>query len=538
MAVLAAGAGLTRPGPAVAAPDKRLFLVADSVALGAVPAIRSAFAGWDVAVAGHQGIFTDDAAELAWARRAEIGAIAVVATGYNYPVWNPALFDGWIDQMMGRLVDAGARHVFWLTLREPPLGEHGVVSVWEQSGIANHYPAANAQLRAATARWPQLALADWNAMAGGPGLTWDGLHVTPAGGSAMADLLVDEVEGIGRLPAGGTLRLAVPPGAAAAAVNLTATWPRGAGFLTAWPCDEPRPLASNLNFARHQTIANLAISRVAADGTICVFASEATHVVADLETTFAAGAGVQTVNPVRVLDTRTGGTRPAAGTSLVVSLAAAGVPPTAAAVVATVTATDAAAPGYLSAWPCDQPPPTASVLNYGAGATVAGLAVVPLAADGTACLSTFAGAHLVMDAAGWIDAGTTWQPVTPRRLADTRPTGRRLTAGGVLPVDAPAGAGAVMVTAAAVDPGGPGYLTVYPCGTAPPTASVLNYEASPAVANLAVVAAGTGGQVCITSYAPADVVVDLAAWAPGPATGPAQGPVRLADTRVNGAGKG
>jgi hypothetical protein len=236
--------------------------------------------------------------------------------------------------MMGRLVEAGAEHVFWLTLREPPLGEHGVVSVWEQSGIANHYPAANAQLRAATTRWRQLALADWNAVAGGPGLTWDGLHVTPAGASAMADLLVDEVGGIGRLPAGGTLRLTVPPGSAAAAINLTATWPRDAGYLTAWPCDEPRPLASNLNFARHQTVANLAISRVAADGTVCVYASEATHVVADLETAFAAGAGVQTVNPVRVLDTRTSGARPLAGASMVLSLAAAGVPPTATAVVA------------------------------------------------------------------------------------------------------------------------------------------------------------------------------------------------------------
>ncbi len=538
MAVVTAGLALAGPRPALGAPEKRLFLVADSVALGAVPAIRGAFAGWDVAVEGHQGIFTDDAAELAWAHRAEIGAIAVVATGYNYPVWNPALFDGWIDQMMRRLVDAGAQHVFWLTLREPPLGEHGVVSVWEQSGIANHYPAANAQLRAAAARWPQLALADWNAVAGGPGLTWDGLHVTPAGGSIMADLLVDEVGGIGRLAADATLRLTVPPGAAAAAVNLTATWPRGPGYLTAWPCDEPRPLASNLNFARHQTVANLAISRVAADGTVCVFTSEATHVVADLETTFAPGSGVRTVNPVRVLDTRAAGARTTAGTAVVVPVAGAGVPSTATAVVATVTATDTAAPGYLTAWPCDEPRPTASVLNYSTGATVAGLAVVPLAADGTACLSTFAAAHLVVDVAGWLDAGAAWQPVTPTRLADTRVTGGRLTAGGVVAVDAPTGAGTLVVTATAVDPAGPGYLTAYPCGTAPPVASALNYEAGPAVANLAVVAAGAGGQVCITSYAPADVVVDLAAWAPGGASGPAGGPVRLADTRATGPGTG
>jgi hypothetical protein len=533
---IAASVGMTRSAPAAAAPGRSLFLVADSVALGAAPAIRAAFAGWSVAIEGHQGIFTDDAAELAWAHRDEVGDLAVVATGYNYPVWNPALFDGWIDQMMGRLVDGGARHVFWLTLREPPLGEHGVVSVWEKSGIADHYPQANAQLRAATTRWPQLALADWNAVAGAPGLTWDGLHVTPAGGAAMADLLVDEVGGIGRLPAGGTLRLAVSPETASAALNLTATWPRGAGYLTAWPCDEPRPLASNLNFTRHQTVANLALTRVAADGSVCVYASEATHVVADLEATFAAGAGVHTVNPVRVLDTRSGGTRPAAGATVAVAVtgpgAGAGIPSGAAAVVATVTATDATAAGFVTAWPCGTPRPTTSVLNHDAGAPVAGLAVVPLGPDGSACLFTLAGAHLVVDVTGWLDAGAAWQAVVPARLADTRATARRLAAGGVLAVPVPAGAGTVAVTATAVEPAGPGYLTVFPCGTPPPTASALNYEASPVVANLAVVAAGAGGQICLTSYAPADVVVDLGAWAPATAGGPPSGPVRLADTRL------
>ena len=532
MAVVAAAVGVARPAPVSAGPERRLFLVADSVALGAAPAVRAAFAGWDVAIEGHQGIFTDDAAELAWAHRDEIGTVAVVATGYNYPVWNPALFDGWIDQMMGRLVAAGAQHVFWLTLREPPLGEHGVVSVWEQSGIANHYPAANAQLRAATARWPQLALADWNAVAGAPGLTWDGLHVTPAGGSIMADLLVDEVGGIGRLAAGATLPLHVPPGAVAAAVNVTATWARGPGFLTVWPCDQPRPTASSLNFGRHETVANLAVSRVAADGTVCVYASEATHVVADLETAFAAGDGLQAVSPVRVLDTRMGGAPPGPGGAVVVPVAAAGVPATASAVVATVTAVDAAGPGYLTAWPCDQPRPTASVLNYAGGATRAGLAVVPVGADGTICLFTYAGAHLVVDVAGWFDAGSPLQAVTPTRLADTRASGGRLAAGGVLAVDTPAGGGTVVVTATAVDPAGAGYLTVYPCGSPPPTASALNYEAAQVVANLAVVATGSGGQVCVTSYAAADVVVDLAASAPAGAGGRPAAPVRLVDTRA------
>src|SRR6516164_1679152 len=97
------------PPAAAAAPP--LFVVADSVMAGAAPAIHAAFAGWDVHIEARQGIFTSDAAELAWSHRDEIGAVAIVGTGYNYPVWNPSLFDVWIDQMMRRLTDAGAVHV-------------------------------------------------------------------------------------------------------------------------------------------------------------------------------------------------------------------------------------------------------------------------------------------------------------------------------------------------------------------------------------------------------------------------------------------
>ncbi|HKA04106.1 MAG TPA: hypothetical protein VKD67_07240, partial [Acidimicrobiales bacterium] len=280
MGAIAASVGLS--APARAASGDGLFMVADSVALGAAPAIHAAFADRDVTILGHQGIFTNDAAELAWEHRTEIGRTAIVATGYNYPVWDPPVFDAWIDQMMVRLTDAGAQHVFWLTLREPPLGEHDVVSVWEKSHIADHYPVANDQLRAATTRWPQLVLVDWNAAARGDGLTWDGLHLTPAGQAAMADLLADEIAGLGRLPAGGTLTVPVAKDAAGAALNVTVTWPRTAGFLTVWPCDQPRPLASNLNYVRHQTVANLAVTRLAADGSACVYTSQAAHVLVDL----------------------------------------------------------------------------------------------------------------------------------------------------------------------------------------------------------------------------------------------------------------
>jgi hypothetical protein len=273
MGTIAASVGAV---PTVAAAsDTRVFMVADSVALGAAPAIPAALVGRDVTILGHQGIFTSDAAELAWSHRAEIGSTAIVGTGYNYPVWNPPLFEAWIDQMMTRLTEAGAQHVFWLTLREPPLGEHDILSVWAQNHIADHYPAANDSLRAATSRWPQLVLADWNAVSRGGGLTWDGPHLTP------------------------TLRVPVAAGAAGPALNVTVTWPRAPGFLTVWPCDQARPTASTLNYSAGATVAGLAIVARAADGSFCLLTMASAHLLVDVAGWFTAAATLAPVTPSR-----------------------------------------------------------------------------------------------------------------------------------------------------------------------------------------------------------------------------------------------
>ena len=63
--------------------------------------------------------------------------------------------------------------------------------------------------------------------------------------------------------------------------------------------------------------------------------------------------------PVRAVDTRAGGGPLAPGSVLTVPVVAAtGVAPRAVAAVSmNLTATNATGPGYLTAWPCDQPPP-------------------------------------------------------------------------------------------------------------------------------------------------------------------------------------
>ena len=93
-----------------------------------------------------------------------------------------------------------------------------------------------------------------------------------------------------RVDAGKTLTLqiagagtsAIPAAAAAVIVNVTVTDPDADGYLTIWPCDAPRPLASNLNYTHGQTIPNLVISKLGSGGTICITGQATTHIVADV----------------------------------------------------------------------------------------------------------------------------------------------------------------------------------------------------------------------------------------------------------------
>lgn len=510
----------------------RLFVVSDSVVLGAVPAIRAAFTGWDVTVVGRQGLFANDAAELAWASRAAIGDEVVVAVGYNYPAWNPALFDGWIDQMMTRLTQAGATRIHWVTLRSPVPGADPIASVWEQTGIYRHYPTANAQLRAATARWPQLSLADWATVGAGPGLTWDGIHLKPAGAAAMAALLYDEVAGRGRVAKGTSLRVpltGLPADATAAALNVTVTGASSGGYVTLHGCDEPVPLASNLDVAPGRTTANLAVVPVR-DGAVCVYASTAVHVVVDLTGAVGAAAGLTSGVPQRVLDTRAtpGAPRTAARTVTPVRLP---VPAGTAAAVVNLTVTEPAAAGYATAYACGTDAPLASNLNVAAGETRAALVVAPLAADGSVCLLTSMATHLVADLQGWFDPAGAYRATAPARLLDTRTGGAaRVGAGGSVALDLPAGLTAATVTVTADQPTAAGYVTLHPCDAPRPLASALNPVVGQAVANAALV---PGGRLCAFTSQPAHLLVDVSGGFTAADAFTPIGPTRLWDTRVN-----
>ncbi|MGE0878388.1 MAG: NlpC/P60 family protein [Acidimicrobiia bacterium] len=183
----------------------------------------------------------------------------------------------------------------------------------------------------------------------------------------------------------------VPAGATAVTVNVTVTVPADAGYATAYPCGANVPLASNLNYDKGATVANLATVALQ-DGSFCVTTSTNADVVVDLQAWFGPGAPARTVDGVatrRLLDTRSS-TIVAAGTSVEVSIASSS------AVMLTIVATEPKGAGYLTVYPCDQARPTTSNLNYAKGQTVANTALVN-GLGSLVCVYSSATAHVVVD---------------------------------------------------------------------------------------------------------------------------------------------
>jgi hypothetical protein len=183
-----------------------------------------------------------------------------------------------------------------------------------------------------------------------------------------------------------------------------------------------------------------------------------------------------------------------------------------------VTSVGAAGHGYLTVWPCDAARPTASNLNVVGGDIVPNTVTVGVGGAGTVCVYSQSGTDVLVDLTGtWSStAGLSAAPVAPARLLDTRTTGTPMAAGQTLQL-AVAGSGAVpadvvavQVNLTATQTARDGYLTVWPCGGARPTASNLNPKAGDTVANGATVGLG-GGQLCVYSSTQTHVIVDLTA---------------------------
>jgi hypothetical protein len=329
----------------------------------------------------------------------------------------------------------------------------------------------------------------------------------------------------------------LPAAATSAVLNVTAVDAAGPGFLTVFPCGGTRPTASNLNVTAGQVVPNLVVTKLGTGGKVCVYAQTSVDVVVDvsghlpLADTFTALA-----QPARLMDTRpgeptvdgqaAGGGAIAAGTLREVLVTGrAGVPSDTSGVVLNVTAIGHDAAGYLTVFPCGATRPTASNLNYVAGQVTPNAVLTKVGVGGKVCLFASGDVDVAVDVSGHVPSTTAFAFLpAPARLMDTRPgeptvdaqaTGTGAIVGGTVREVQVAGRGGVPANAAsavlnvtAVDAVGPGFLTVFPCGTTRPTASNLNYVAGQVTPNAVFTRIGADGKVCVFAQSTVDVVVD------------------------------
>ncbi|HWL41490.1 MAG TPA: carboxypeptidase-like regulatory domain-containing protein [Ilumatobacter sp.] len=369
-------------------------------------------------------------------------------------------------------------------------------------------------------------------------------------------------EGTGPINAGGVLRVQVagladvPAGAASVALNVTAVGASAAGHLTVFPCGEAVPTASNVNYTAGQTTPNAVIAKLGATGDhtgkVCIATHAATDIVVDVAGYFPDTNGfVPLPTPVRITDTRPGrpviagapeGAGPVAAQDVLrVQVAGlADVPASAASVALNVTAVGASAAGHLTVFPCGEPLPTASNVNYTAGQTTPNAVIAKLGTTGDhtgkVCIATHAATDIVVDVAGYFPDTNGFVPLpTPARLMDSRPerptvdgdhqaegpipgqTVREFQVGGRAGL--PTGAASVVLNVTAVGASAAGHLTVFPCGEEVPTASNVNYVAGQTTPNAVIAKLGGNGKVCIRAHAATDVVVDVSGFFPA-ADGP------------------
>lgn len=168
---------LVDPPPPVADPAgppgrNSVFVIGDSVFLGTTSAIPSALPGWLVTYDAVGNRRLAQGIDVLAARRSQIGEAVVVHLGNNFIEGERGTYATQIDEAMAVLQDVP--RVVWVTVSE----------------VSESRVAINQAIREATSRWPNLRVAEWAPVIGGrPELSWDGLHLTPAGRREMASLI-------------------------------------------------------------------------------------------------------------------------------------------------------------------------------------------------------------------------------------------------------------------------------------------------------------------------------------------------------------
>lgn len=167
-----AGTRLTA-GPAT------IYVLGDSVTLGAKEQMPVALEGWNLTFDSKESRRIDQGTDIVVERKGAMGRVLVVHLCTN---WGSGDYGAAADRLMAQLV--GVQRVVWVTCT-PWTGQVG---------------EADAAIRALPDRYTNVVVADWAAISKTPGYTYDDtLHLRTEGAAALA-ALVRSVVGPAPLP--------------------------------------------------------------------------------------------------------------------------------------------------------------------------------------------------------------------------------------------------------------------------------------------------------------------------------------------------
>ena len=165
-------------GSPLAPGARTIYVLGDSVTLGAQSTVPKVFAGWDLTFDAKESRRIDQGTSIVQARGGAMGRVLVVHLCTN---WGGGDYSAAAAKLLNSLV--GVERVVWVTCTPwlPAVGD------------------ADAAIKALPANYPSVVVADWAAVSATPGYTYsDGLHLKPDGATGLAFVIAGAV---GPLPA-------------------------------------------------------------------------------------------------------------------------------------------------------------------------------------------------------------------------------------------------------------------------------------------------------------------------------------------------
>lgn len=171
---------------------RRVTVLADSVLLGGIDALRRSMPCWRMTHHGRRMLFIADAERAVRAFK-RVAPLVVVGLGYNsswelrrknYDFW-AGKFDADANRLVRTLRRKGARQIVWINVRETNR-RNTTPDWWWELERYSYFPYVNERLRRLDRRYDYVTLADWNRVSQPKGYTSDPIHLTRRGAALMA----------------------------------------------------------------------------------------------------------------------------------------------------------------------------------------------------------------------------------------------------------------------------------------------------------------------------------------------------------------